>query len=67
MKAIRIQIDMLYEAPDDQAAEIYERDVMFFDQVIKKEFESWAEKDDDPRNPISFDLSHIIGEVKEDQ
>lgn len=66
MKAIKIQIDMVYWVDDEKAHEIYERDLGFYKQ-LEDSFHSWSGNSQEPRNPISFDLRHIIGEYNTDE
>lgn len=66
MKAIRIQIDMLYKVDDDFAEDIAQRDFNFFTQV-EKDFYGWADNPEDPREPVMFDMRHHIGEAEEEE
>jgi len=65
MKAIRIQIDMIYQVEDDLAQEIYEREISVFN-AIKDNFGTWGDNPNDPRDPVDFDLRHSMGDVVDD-
>lgn len=66
MKAIRLQIDMVYTVEDEQAQNTYEYDVDFFD-TIRKDFDTWATQPNNPRMPISFDFRHHMGSAIKDE
>lgn len=63
MKAIRIQVDMTFQVPDDVAEEIYERDLGFF-YSVKNDFEAWDQNPQEIRVPVSFELRHHMGLVE---
>ncbi len=65
MKIVRIQIDMLYQVPDDLAESIYNTDIGFFES-IKESFNMWG-TNKDPRIPVEFDIRHHMGTVIEDE
>lgn len=62
MKAIRLQIDMLYQVDDDHFKAIYDHDVEFFN-AMAKEFNSWGSNENEKRVPVSFDFRHGVGVV----
>lgn len=66
MKAIRIQIDMLYKVDDDEAEGVYRHDVEFFN-ALEKDFNSWSDNKNEKRTPISFDFRHGLGDVIEEE
>ncbi len=65
-KAIRIQIDMIYSVPDDEAQDIYDFDINFF-QGIQKQMETWNLNEDEPRKLITQELRHHIGEYQNEE
>jgi hypothetical protein len=64
MKAIRIQVDMLYQVPEDESEAIYDFDVEFFHK-IKEQMEQWADTEGEPRSLINAEVRHHMGDVAE--
>lgn len=66
MKAIRLQIDMLYQVDEEHFQKIYEHDVEFFN-AMAKEFNTWGSNENEKRVPVSFDFRHGVGDVKAEE
>lgn len=67
MKAIRIQIDMIYKVNgDDTAVRARDHDMKFFEE-IKRGFNSWGENPNEVRTPVKFDLRSDIIDVIHDE
>ena len=66
MKAIKLQIEMLYHIPDELAEDVYWDDVEHFRQIGVM-FNNWAVDPKEVREPIDFDFRHSIGEVIDEE
>jgi len=64
MKAVRLQIDIMYHCPDELVDELYSRDKDFFNNMAEA-FSYWEVDPEEPRIPINFDFRHATGEVSE--
>lgn len=62
-KAIRIQVDMIYNVPANVAADVFDFDINFFKE-LEEAFNNWDANPKEVRSPVKFELRHHVGDVQ---